>query len=101
MNLFDKMEPIRIIAGDTIPTIHITVEEMGESDSMECRIFGVQQRMIVVAKECIQTDTGFSVNITDEETSIMPVGKYFIEFVLITGGHEYKRLRGLLIVVEG
>lgn len=102
MNVFGTFEDIVCIVGDTLPPMNIAVENMSQSYSMKCMVFSLRSRQVVVEKDCTQTETGFTVQLTSTDMSLVTVGQYWLDFSLTDlSGYEFKRLRGKLIVVEG
>lgn len=102
MNVFGTFEDIVCIIGDTLPPMTITVDEMDQGYTMKCRVFSLQSRQTVVEKDCAKTATGFTVQLTSTDMSLVTVGQYWLDFVLEdASGYVHKKLRGKLIVVEG
>lgn len=102
MNAFGTFEDIVCILGDTLPPMTITVDDMDQGYSMKCRVFSLQSRQEVVDKDCTKTETGFTVQLTSTDMSLVTVGQYWLDFALEDiSGYIHKKLRGKLIVVEG
>lgn len=102
MKAFDTFEDIVCILGDTLPVMNITVDEMDQSYGMKVRVFSLQSRQSVAEKECTQTETGFTVQLTSTDMALATVGHYWLDFVLEDeSGYVYKKLRGKLVVAEG
>lgn len=104
MKIYKELPPLECLAGDTIGPMNVAVQNDGEA----VNVSGLSMRLIVAkkhnpsiavfAKECTNTDSGFSVALTSADTAGWN-GAYLIHFALCDAeGLVYRKLAGTLHV---
>lgn len=105
MRLFyDKMPDMECLSGDTLPEFEVDVEVDSGGSLSGCSMQVIVARSdepqtAVICKSCEQTESGFAVTLTSEDTSRLGEYSYDIHFRLIDpDGNSYRKLFGRLYV---
>lgn len=100
MKFYQSLDRMECLQGDTIQTFHVDVENV--ADFPECVLIIEDAAIpgaVVLQKSCIADETGFSVQLTSDETKEMS-GLYRYHFCLTdSSGLKYRKLSGTLDII--
>ena len=99
MKIYTEIPDMEILAGDTLPTIQITVTGASLSGlTAAAAIVSVQKPNAVLNTiACTSSETGFELTVPATATAGLD-GEYYLDVTISGTGIQYKRIRGLLIV---